>query len=196
VEWLSNLWDWIMGNHSDDPAGSSATPCDAALSMEQAQSLHDQMAAQSEIPFNYAPDCCYARAQRMSRLMAAQGISNNRAWFYAPRRSALAPVDADGDPVTLAGQPILWSYHVAPTVLVRGRDGVCRDMVIDPSLRDHPMTVEQWEAIMGGQGTRASSGPDVFYRSPSGRETAAPEPSAVDAVFARHRESLAQARGR
>ncbi|MEJ6404290.1 protein-glutamine glutaminase family protein [Yoonia sp. 2307UL14-13] len=196
MEWLSNLWDKVTSIFSDEPADSPATPCDGALSPEEAQALHDEMAAQDDIPFDYAPDCCYARAQRMSRLMARMGIASKKAWAYGSMLSPLSPVDTSGNPISLGGRQVQWGYHVAPTVLVRGADGVCRDMVIDPSLRDHPMTVDEWEGIMGGARSSATTGPNVYYRNPAGGEMRAPPPAEVDATFAEHRASLAAARGR
>ena len=195
MEWLKSLWDRVMGNNSDAPPENPATPCDEALSEAEAQSLHDEMAAQDDIPFDYAPDCCYARAQRMVRMMADQGIAVRKAWAYGSLSRPLRPVDTNGNPVSLAGTNVEWRYHVAPTVLVRGADGVCRDMVIDPSLRDSPMTVQEWEGIMGGAASSATTGPDVFYRSSGGFEEAAPTRSDVDGIFAEHRANLAEAKG-
>lgn len=196
MEWLSNVWKKVTSLFSDEPADSPATPCDNALSPEEAQALHDEMAAQQDIPFDYAPDCCYARAQRMSRLMAQMGVASRKAWAYGSMFSPLNPVDTSGNPISLGGTQVQWSYHVAPTVLVRGADGVCRDMVIDPSLRNSPMTVSEWEGIMGGASSSATTGPDVYYRNPAGGEVPAPSSSQVDATFAQHRASLARARGR
>ncbi|MCX7113398.1 MAG: protein-glutamine glutaminase family protein [Proteobacteria bacterium] len=37
-----------------------------------------------------------------------------------------------------------YGYHVAPTVPVQKADGSVQDMVIDPSMFDHPVTVDEW----------------------------------------------------
>jgi hypothetical protein len=42
---------------------------------------------------------------------------------------------------------INWIYHVAPTVPVRGADGVIRRMVLDPAMAKSPITMEKWKAM-------------------------------------------------
>ena len=200
--WLSDVWNWVTGGSdeptdegfSDAPAATPTTPCDNALSPEAAQALFDDLAAQTDIPFDYPPDCCYARAERMSQIMTGRGIENGKAWAYAGTFGALDPTNADGSLVRFppgTGDPVRWGYHVAPTVSVRQPDGTCRDMVMDPSLRDRPVTVEEWEGLMGGAATSASTPNDIYYRNASGstviRRGDLPSSERIDAPFASHR---------
>ncbi|MFK7941789.1 MAG: protein-glutamine glutaminase family protein, partial [Paracoccaceae bacterium] len=180
---------------SDAPAATPVAPCEGALSPEEAQALFDDMAAQADIPFDFPPDCCYARAERMSQLMTGRGIENRKAWAYASRPfGTLDPTNADGSLVRFppgSGDPVQWGYHVAPTVLVRQPDGTCRDMVIDPSLRDTPVTVDEWEGLMGGASTSASTPNDIFYRNDTGtreiRRSDLTDAERIEEPFAKHR---------
>lgn len=119
-------------------------------------------------------------------------------WPEHPGLSAVLADRTCAEPERLArlrgavgGQPVRWGYHVAPTVLVRQPDGTCRDMVIDPSLRPNPMTVPEWEAIMGGAAVSATSGPDIFFRDVRGRQFTYDGPAnrrlETNAAFAAHR---------
>ena len=159
---FGDAWDRITGIFSSDPPEEVVGACPDAISPEAAQALFDDMAAQVDIPFDYPPDCCYARAQRMAQLMSDRGIASKKAWVYG----SLNPVTSSGDPVrfppTPSGDVVTWGYHVAPTVSVRQPDGSCRDMVIDPSLRDRPLTISEWEETMGG-GTMSRLTPSDTY---------------------------------
>jgi Glutaminase len=113
------------------------------LTAAQANDLFREMAAQqSAIPFDYPDDCCYSRAHEMCRQLRARGIPCGKVWNYGSGGHEHPSLHA-----TTTNHPsgsVTWWYHVAPTVPVQGSDGVVRDMVIDPSLFDHPVTVEEW----------------------------------------------------
>jgi hypothetical protein len=110
------------------------------LTPEQAQALFSLMAAQPDIAFRYPRDGCYARAQLMVQRMQALGITPGKAWTFASSRSDPLWVNTPNVP---EGH-VAWGYHVAPTVPVRGADGIVRNMVVDPSMFDHPVTVDEW----------------------------------------------------
>lgn len=210
MEWIKDAWNWITGGGADTedefpdtPATAPTAPCDNALSPEDAQALFDDLAAQTDIPFDYPPDCCYARAERMSQIMTGRGIENGKAWAYASTFGALDPTNEDGSLVRFppgTGRPVQWGYHVAPTVQVRQPDGTCRDMVMDPSLRDRPVTVQEWEDLMGGAATSASTPNDIYYRDASGRtvirRSDLPSSERIDVPFASHRATRDAALGR
>ncbi len=111
------------------------------LTPEEAQRLFDEMAAQPDIAFRYPQDGCYARAHLMAQRMQAQGVTPGKVWTFSG--------DPHSDPLWVStsnapGGKVEWGYHVAPTVPVQGADGVVRNMVVDPSLFDHPVTIEEW----------------------------------------------------
>lgn len=110
------------------------------LTPQQADALFATMAAQSDIAFGYPRDGCYARAHLMVERMQALGVTPGKAWTFASGHGDPLWVDTPNVP---EGK-VEWGYHVAPTVPVRGTDGTVRDMVIDPSMYDHPVTVDQW----------------------------------------------------
>lgn len=113
------------------------------LSLADAQTLFDLMAAQPDIAFAYPPDGCYARAHIMVQRMQAMGVTpSGKAWTFAPPGHALhAQTDNDPDGY------VEWGYHVAPTVQVRNPDGTVGDRVIDPSLFDRPVTPQEWARV-------------------------------------------------
>ncbi len=175
MNWLDDLWDAIVSVFSPAPPAACVTTCPSgALTMTQAQALFDRLAAHGEIPFDYPPDCCYARAMEMGDLMAAEGVESRRVWTYGN----LVPTKPDGSqvrfPPTPTGTPVEWGYHVAPTVQVQQADGSVQPMVMDPSLTSGPVSVDEWNRIMSGPGSSisqtASSDRSVFYRAPNGTE--------------------------
>ncbi|MEI8347719.1 MAG: protein-glutamine glutaminase family protein, partial [Pseudomonadota bacterium] len=39
-----------------------------------------------------------------------------------------------------------WLFHIVPYLLVKGKDGVVKEMVIDPEFYNSPMTIQEWAA--------------------------------------------------
>lgn len=112
------------------------------LTVREARDLHTLMAEQPDIAFGDLRDGCSARAQLMIRKMQTLGIQAGKVWAF-PR--------SKGENLQLAtplvpGGHVQWCYHVAPVVRVRsGHHDI--DMVIDPALFHHPVTVAQWAQI-------------------------------------------------
>ena len=84
-----------------------------------------------DIAWNYKYDGCYARAHIMARRFEAQGIRVDKAWI----KGDLYVEDTD----------ITWNYHVAPLLYVEDEKGKIQKMVIDPSIFDRPVTLEEWD---------------------------------------------------
>jgi hypothetical protein len=124
-------------------------PTKAVVSMEQACTIFDWMAAQEDISFGYVLDGCYARTHLMARRMQAMGLQPGKAWAFA--KSDAERLQAKGR----NGATVSWSYHNAPTLKVRGSDGMVRDYVIDPALFGRPVTVEAWKRAMMKPGATA-----------------------------------------
>ena len=188
AEFFGNAWDAITDAFSPAPAGPVA-PCPAqqALSEAEAQAWFDKFRADSSIPWNYPNDCCYNRAHVMCQQLQAAGVPCGKAWNYAPASGPLrVPTANDPDGY------VEWGYHVAPTVPVRGADGVVRDMVIDPSIASGPITPEQWRQMQSRpDSTLLQTGPEPYYRAPNGAVMPTPDDAKVQDVFDRHRRDRA-----
>lgn len=101
------------------------------ITKEKAQELFTKASNMKDIAFKYAYDGCYARAHLMARRFETEGVRVDKAWIK-------------GD-LYVPGTDIQWNYHVAPLVYVEGKDGTIEKMVIDPSLFDRPVTLEEWD---------------------------------------------------
>jgi hypothetical protein len=111
------------------------------LTPEQAALVFSVLSDQPDIAFKFPVDGCYARAYLMNQRMVQMGLSPGKAWTFAADPSDPLWVGTPNHP----DGKVEWGYHVAPTVPVRGADGVVRDMVMDPSMFDHPVTVDEWK---------------------------------------------------
>jgi len=119
-----------------------------SLTPAQAQQIFDAMNATSCdpytapppcIPFTYPEDGCWARAHEMYRLMLEMG--------YLPRKIWNAGALVVTSPNTPACGPLIWVFHVAPTLRVRGPQLLQTvHMVFDPSLFNTPVTKTVWQA--------------------------------------------------
>lgn len=143
------------------------------VSRARAQELFDLVAATTCqpltvpppcIPFLYPDDGCWGRAHEMCRLMIAAGASPRKVWIYG---SLKTPTRNHPNCV------VHWGWHVAPTLCVRGRFWFFwwrrREMVIDPSLFDEPVSRAVWKGVQGDPGAKlVGTGCNVFYRSSNG----------------------------
>lgn len=112
-----------------------------AISYERAAALFAERAARGDIAFRYLRDGCYARARLMAMYLKECGLFPRKVWTFAPRprHDPLWVSVPDG-----SGSKVEWKYHVAPVVSVQMPDSGVRDLVLDPSMFDHPVTVEEW----------------------------------------------------
>jgi hypothetical protein len=106
------------------------------MSEREARALFDELAARTDIAWNYAPDGCSARAHLMVEAMLKKGVTPGKAWTFRGEGLEFLWVETPEEPVW-------WFYHVAPTVPVQTANGVV-DLVFDPSIFDRPVTVEEW----------------------------------------------------
>jgi hypothetical protein len=131
--------------NSDQSIGKSSIQNDdgtsvavSVLSYEYLVVIFDILAAQKQIPFKYPETGCYARAHEMVRILDSKGITS-------------AKIFMDGDlRLTTNNSPkgfVEWSYHVAPVVKVKinGKEEV---YVIDPSIFDRPVPVNEWYKLL------------------------------------------------
>jgi len=146
--------------HAGDWAGGP-------LSQRQAQWLYDYLKSQQDIPFEFATDGCFARADRMAKLCQDIGIDVQKQWVYATPASGPLHVPIAGYP----GGGVTWGYHVAPSVEVLDAAGNPVPLVMDPSLGPGPQTVDGWVGQQTSSPTDVisnSSGPDVYYKDATG----------------------------
>lgn len=99
---------------------------------EMMASLYDE----SNIPYGYITDGCYARAHMMDESFRQHGINNAKMF-------AKGDLEARNDLMTAR-----WWYHVAPLVFVDTGDGQPVPKIIDPGFSREPMDPEQWVAAM------------------------------------------------
>lgn len=109
----------------------------SVVSKEEIQKLFTEMANQKHIPFKYPEDGCYARAHEMVRLLEQKNIIAAKAFIEGSLW-----VKTKNSPKGY----VEWRYHVAPTILVQDGDKV-RPYVIDPSIFDKAVPVEEWYEI-------------------------------------------------
>jgi hypothetical protein len=178
-------------NFSNCPVGSSVLPCQqnpvapmkplTPISQDRANALFKEMQSHAnDIPFDYPVDCCYARAHKMAQMMKDEGVDCGKVWNYAPgyppypepgkglvAYSDNVPVPDPGgigDPDGSGRPRVGWGYHVAPVVAVEQPDGSVKMEVIDPSMFDHPVTVEEWKKAQNSEASRIQySDPTVFW---------------------------------
>lgn len=102
-----------------------------------AKELFEEMASQKDIPFRYPEDGCYARAHAMAMRLKEKGVITGKTYIEGDLR-----VETTNSPKGY----VKWWYHVAPIVMVKDK-GKTEAYVIDPSIFDHPVPVEEWYAI-------------------------------------------------
>ncbi len=101
--------------------------------------LKEMMAAlydESNIPYGYITDGCYARAHMMDESFRQHGINNAKMFCRGD-------LEAKNDLMTAR-----WWYHVAPLVFVDGGAGKPIPKIIDPGFSREPMDPEQWVQAM------------------------------------------------
>lgn len=140
------------------PAAAGAAAAKAVLSPDEARKVFARMAAQRDISFEYPDDGCYARAHLMSQRMQAMKVVPGKAWAFAQgdeyKKYATLPKALEVKTPNHPAGKVTWTYHVAPTVRVKGSDGVVRTLVIDPAMFSGPVTVGAWVGAMGRDGKR------------------------------------------
>ncbi len=120
---------------------------DSTIDMDRATQLFNKAKGMTDIAWDYKPDGCYARAHLMARRFEAEGVRVDKVWIkgnlYVPEVN------------------ISWNFHVAPIVYVKDKNGMVKKMVIDPSLFDKPVTVEEWDKKMTKQTIMGKDGSSI-----------------------------------
>lgn len=114
------------------------------ITMDRASELFKKAQKMDDIAWKYKPDGCYARAHLMARRFEEEGVRVDKVWIK-------------GDLYVPETEPLIqWNFHVAPIVYVKNAKGETQKMVIDPSLFDKPVTVEEWDNKMSKNTARGS----------------------------------------
>jgi hypothetical protein len=122
---------------------ASAPGLTKVLTPQQAQALFDKVANDPTIPHKFIDDGCHFRSTMVARSLEDEGVFSEKIVTNADRsdlkiNSALSPAGFT-----------LCMFHMATSVWVDDGRGPERK-VIDPSLGDGPMSIEQWQSHMHG----------------------------------------------
>jgi hypothetical protein len=160
-------------------AAAGARPPLGPVPPSVANQVFSVLAAQPDIAFKFPVDGCYARAHLMAQRMQKMGLAPGKAWTFATDPADPLWVNTPNHP----DGKVEWGYHVAPTLPVKGDDGVVRDMVMDPSMFDHPVTVQEWKDAQHDHPhvvQTAIGDPPIPARGGSGYWPAADPPEGAD----------------
>ena len=109
----------------------------------------DTTGAQSPVPYHYAVDGCYARAQMMAQMLTRAGIASER--VFATRRCRAGCTSRTCSPRISRGRAA-GDDLVMPRGPDRPREDRRRrdeETVIDPSTQSGPVPIATWLAAMG-----------------------------------------------
>ncbi len=112
------------------------------LSQVEVEGYFSFLAGQTQIPFRYPEDGCYARAHEMAHLLEEKGVESEKVFLFGNLRveTRFAP-----------GGFVSWWYHVAPVVAVRDAVGRTERRVMDPSVSSGPLAVSEWITLQTGE---------------------------------------------
>lgn len=109
-------------------------------SPNEVQEMFDYVANMDDIAFGYKQDGCYARAHLMARRLEDRGIHVDKAWINGDLK-----IESEDE----SSAPIHWQYHVAPVIYSQDPEtGKKTKMILDPSIADRPIELEEWSSIM------------------------------------------------
>ncbi len=106
-----------------------------SVTEERVDELFKKIKTDDQIPWAYAEDGCYARAQRICQLLDKEGVSSAKIFAEGNLQANSAYANPG---------KAKWWYHVAPIVLVMDKDGKKRLKVLDPSVADRPLDIQEW----------------------------------------------------
>lgn len=119
------------------------------VSLDEAKKLFKEFQNSKTIPFKFSVGDCDARAHQACHELYEKGIRTGKAWLIG-QNANLTPKK---------GPRRYWNFHVAPVVYVRSEPTQPTTepteepteptpMVIDPSLAEAPVSVQEWENLM------------------------------------------------
>jgi hypothetical protein len=107
------------------------------------------------VPFHYPPDGCYDRAHVMAAILTQMGYASEKLFAVSRASSGIAGLhvatEYAADVPPHAQPAVTWWYHVAPVIRVSaGTQGESAEMVLDPSMMDRPVPINDWTGQMSG----------------------------------------------
>ena len=156
LPFLQKLIDFILKATEiwrNDRADGVQVNADGSVSYADATLIFEDMANEPDIPFQFPYDGCYARAYLMGNRMVERYPLNQEHIskvfiFDTVLGDELNELRIDQQFQYDGFGPVEWDYHVAPSIMVRDSQGNLQPMIIDPSLFDHPVTIEEWKQSM------------------------------------------------
>ena len=147
-----NKVGWVQRNQLE------SRPETEEISPEQAGEIFSALAhanlmtteGEAPIPFHYPPDGCYARAHRMEEMLTEMGYGSQKVFVLKGKRPLVAETQYASDQ---EGHQVTWAWHVAPLVKVRDPERGLVETVLDPSLYERPISLTEWEGLMGDSQT-------------------------------------------
>ncbi len=122
-------------SHASDPQQVAIS----VISESEAASLFQSFAKNSDIPFKYPYDGCYARATVMAQKAEEKKI-------------IMGKIYVEGTLIAKSDLPeysiVEWGWHVAPVSYVKKADGKVELQVFDPGLFKGPVSVASWKNKM------------------------------------------------
>ena len=111
------------------------------------------LGSEAPVPFHYPPDGCHDRAHVMATILTQMGYASEKIFAVSRTSSGRAGLHVAteyAEDVPPRAQPtVTWWYHVAPVIRVRASaQGQITEMVLDPSMRDRPVPINEWTGQM------------------------------------------------
>lgn len=103
----------------------------------EAQELFQFFKSQEHLAFDYAPDCCYARAMQLTLLADRKGLNMAKV-FLEGTLSARVPDSKY--------EAAVFNWHVAPVIYVKKKTGQTVLMAFDPAFFDGPVEIEEFKS--------------------------------------------------
>lgn len=148
------------GEYLDYLVGRSSRLEVQAVSSSEAIGLFGRLATSTfrtadgmevQIPFGHPEDGCYDRAHLMAMSLRDWGYKSEKVFVVRHGEGFRLEVPSENAFGASTGDPrqVKWTYHVAPVIDVKGEDGSTFRAVVDPSMSDHPLSLDEWLRMMG-----------------------------------------------
>lgn len=122
---------------------TSAPGLTKVLTPQQAQALFDKVANDPDIPHKFIDDGCHFRSTMAAKSLEDEGAFSEKIVTNADRSDL--KINSDLSPAGFT----LCMFHMATAVWVDAGEGPER-RVIDPSLADGPVSIDDWQRHMHG----------------------------------------------
>lgn len=133
-------------------------PLAPSVSETRANELFRALADADDIPHHFVDEGCHLRAHLMNKRLEDLGVYSEKV-FLRPLSGADLKIPSERSPIGFT----LGIFHTAPCILVKADDGTVSRKVIDPSLFDRPVSVEEWAEHMYPLGEGREGKEELFY---------------------------------